>query len=142
MNELRIIANTYSASDFAMLWNTVWNGCPSLPQIELALKHSVYRVGVYDGERIIGMARMIGDLGMCYYIKDVIVHPDYQRRGIGKMMIGELLRFIRENGVPDTEIAVELYAMPDKIPFYETFGFKANEAQRLRIMPRTEKETS
>lgn len=24
--------------------------------------------------------------------------------------------------------------MPDKIPFYEKFGFEANEAQRLKIM--------
>ena len=28
----------------------------------------------------------------------------------------------------------KIIAMPDKIPFYETFGFAANEAQRLRIM--------
>ncbi len=27
-------------------------------------------------------------------------------------------------------------AMPDKIPFYEKFGFDANEAQRLKIMHR------
>ena len=27
-----------------------------------------------------------------------------------------------------------IVAMPDKIPFYEKFGFSANEAQRLRIM--------
>jgi GNAT superfamily N-acetyltransferase len=66
------------------------------------------------------------------------VCPDYQRRGVGRMMIEELLRFIRENGVSGTDIAVELCAMPDKIPFYEKFGFKANEAQRLRLMYRAE----
>ena len=37
-------------------------------------------------------------------------------------------------GYVDTHIFVELCAMPDKIPFYEKFGFSANEAQRLRIM--------
>jgi len=54
------------------------------------------------------------------------------------MMIEALLRFIRENGVPGTEIAAELCAMPDKIPFYEAFGFRANEAQRLRLMVHAE----
>ena len=49
-------------------------------------------------------------------------------------MIDELLAFIRQNGVRGTGIFVELCAMPDKIPFYEKFGFAANEAQRLRIM--------
>jgi hypothetical protein len=38
------------------------------------------------------------------------------------------------NGTPGTQIFVELCAMPDKIPFYQKFGFEANEAQRLRIM--------
>ena len=89
---------------------------------------------VYDGERIVAMARAIGDKGLCYYIKDVVVLPEYQGKGIGRMLINELLSFINENGVPETNIFVELCAMPDKIPFYEKFGFSANEAQRLRIM--------
>ena len=33
-----------------------------------------------------------------------------------------------------TEIFVELCARPDVIPFYEKFGFEANEAQRLKIL--------
>ena len=53
-------------------------------------------------------------------------------RGIGRLMISEILKFINDHGVPGTDIFVELCAMPDKIPFYEKFGFSANEAQRLR----------
>ena len=47
-------------------------------------------------------------------------------------MISEILKFINDHGIPGTDIFVELCAMPDKIPFYEKFGFSANEAQRLR----------
>lgn len=79
------------------------------------------------------MARTIGDMGLCYYIKDVVVIPEYQHKGIGRMMIDEILAFIRENGASGTDITVELCAMPDKIPFYERFGFRANEAQRLKM---------
>jgi len=50
------------------------------------------------------------------------------------MLIDELLEFINEHGVRDTNIFVELCAMPDKKPFYEKFGFSATEAQRLRLM--------
>jgi hypothetical protein len=56
------------------------------------------------------------------------------------MMIEALLRFVRENGVPGTDIAVELCAMPEKMPFYAKFGFAANEAQRMRLMYRTEEQ--
>ena len=86
------------------------------------------------------MARMNGDLGLDYYIKDVVVRPEYQHRGIGELLIRELLAFIRQNGIRDTHIFTELCAMPDKIPFYEKFGFTANEAQRLKQMVYTDEQ--
>ena len=138
---LEIRHNDFDADAFFSLWSSVWDGCPSREQAALAIENSIDRVGVYDGSKIVAVARMIGDRGMCYYIKDVIVHPAYQGRGIGKMMIGELLQFIRENGVPGTDIAVELCAMPDKMQFYAKFGFEANEAQRMRMMLRAGETT-
>ena len=137
-HNMEIRENEFDADAFMLLWNAVWDGCPSREQVTAALAHSIYRAAVYDGDRIIGMARMIGDLGMCYYIKDVIVHPDYQGRGVGRMLIETMLTFIRTHGVPGTDIAVELCAMPDKMPFYAKFGFAANEAQRMRLMCRAE----
>lgn len=138
---LEIRHNDFDADAFVSLWSSVWDGCPSREQAALAIENSIDRVGVYDGSKIVAVARIIGDRGMCCYIKDVIVHPAYQGRGIGKMMIGELLQFIRENGVPGTDIAVELCAMPDKMPFYAKFGFEANEAQRMRMMLRAGETT-
>ena len=67
-----------------------------------------------------------------------IVGDARKYRGIGRLLIGELLKFINDHGVEGTEIFVELCAMPDKIPFYEKFGFSANEAQRLRLFHRVE----
>ena len=69
------------------------------------------------------MARMIGDMGLNYYIKDVVVRPDYQGKRIGKMLIDELMCYVNQHGIKGTGIFVELCAMPDKIPFYERFGF-------------------
>lgn len=138
MNELTVQYNTLTAEEFISLWESVWDGAPTFEQVTLGLQHTLFRVSVWDGDKVVAMARMIGDLGLDYYIKDVVVRPEYQGRGIGRRMINELLRFINDNGVPDTEIFVELCAMPDKIPFYEKFGFSANEAQRLRIMHRVQ----
>lgn len=138
MNGLTVRENSFTAEEYISLWNSVWDGAPTAEQTELALRHSVYRIGVYDGDKIVAMARMIGDLGLCYYIKDVIVHPDYQGRGIGRMLMDALLGFISKSGVSGTEIAVELCAMPDKMPFYAKFGFAANVAQRMRLFCRCE----
>ncbi len=130
--------NDLTAEQFIELWESVWGDGPSPEQTALAMENTLFRVSVFDGDRIIAMARMIGDLGLDYYIKDVVVRPEYQRRGVGKLLIRELLSFVRQNGIRDTEIFTELCAMPDKIPFYEQFGFFANEAQRLKQMVRAE----
>lgn len=133
MKDLIIKHNELSAEEFIELWETVWGRGPSLEQTRLAMEHTLFRVSVFDGNRIVAMARVIGDMGLDYYIKDVIVRPEYQGQGIGRMLISEILQFVNDHGVEGTKIFVELCAMPDKIPFYEKFGFAANEAQRLKI---------
>lgn len=134
MSELTVKYNALTAEEYVSLWESVWGEAPPLEQVKLGMENTLFRVSVYDGEKAVAMARMIGDIGLNYYIKDVAVRPEYQRRGIGKMLIDELFGYISKNGIKGTEIFVELCAMPDKIPFYEKFGFAANEAQRLKMM--------
>jgi len=122
-----------NAAEFIELWDSVWTDAPTYEQVQLAMEHTLFRVSVFDGDKIIAMARTVGDLGLCYYIKDVVVRPEYQKKGIGRLLIDEILKFVDKNGVPGTEIFVELCAMPHVIPFYQQFGFEANEAQRLRL---------
>lgn len=134
LDSLTVKRNELTAEEYIDLWNSVWDGAPSLEQTRLALEHTLFRVSIYDGGKPIAMARMIGDMGICYYIKDVVVRPEYQKKGVGRMLINELLRFVNENGIEGSNIFVELCAMPDKMPFYEKLGFSANEAQRLKMM--------
>lgn len=134
MNNLTVKYNELSAEEFIYLWESVWDGSPSPEQTELAMQNTLFRVSVFDGQNIVAMARMIGDMGLNYYIKDVVVKPEYQHKGIGKMLINELMKFVKDNGIKGTSVFVELCAMPDKIPFYEKQGFSANEAQRLKLI--------
>ena len=138
MNHWTIKHNELTAEEFIALWESVWGPGSSLERTRLAMEHTLFRVSVFDGDTIVAMARVIGDMGLDYYIKDVVVRPEYQRRGVGRLLIGELLHFIRIHGVKGTDIFVELCAMPDKIPFYQQFGFDVNEAQRLKMMCRSE----
>ena len=128
-----VINNVLSADDFLYLWNSVWDEPPTYEQVKLALENTIDRVSIYDGDKLIGMARMIGDKGMEYYIKDVVVIPEYQGKGIGKMLINELLKYVNDNGIKGTDIYVELCAEPEVIPFYQKCGFDSNDAQRLKL---------
>ena len=130
----KIKHNELNAEDFIYLWNSVWDGAPSEEQVSLAMDNTLFRVSIYDDDKLIGMARVIGDKGLNYYIKDVVVIPEYQKKGIGRMLINEILKYVNDNGIPNTEIFVELCAMPKVVPFYEKFGFDSNEAIRLKMM--------
>lgn len=138
MTDLTVKYNELTAEQFIELWETVWGDGPSLAQTQLAMQHTLFRVSIWDADRIVAMARMLGDMGLNYYIKDVVVRPEYQGKGIGRMLINELIKFVNDNGVRGTDIFVELCAVPDKVPFYEKFGFEANEAQRLKIFHHVE----
>lgn len=135
INELTVKHNELSAEEFITLWESAnWGAPPSVEQTKLAMEHTLFRVSVFDGDKIVAMARMIGDMGLDYYIKDVIVRPEYQGKGIGRLLVNELLKFVNDNGIKGTGIFVELCSMPDKRPFYEKFGFDSNDAQRLKLM--------
>lgn len=134
MEGLSIKHDVLTAAEFRELWSSVWGEPPTIEQTELAMANTLFRVSVYDGEKVVAMARIIGDKGLCYYIKDVIVRPEYQGRGIGRTLITEILDFIKQNGVKGTQVFVELAALPDKVPFYEKLGFDENDAHRLKKM--------
>ena len=106
MSELVIKHNELTAEEFIFLWETVWGDGPSLEQTRLAIQHTLFRVSIYDGNEIVAMARMIGDMGLDYYIKDVVVKPEYQGKGIGRLLINELLKFIKENIPHHTECII------------------------------------
>ena len=70
------------------------------------------------------MARAVGDGGYHLLVVDVIVHPDYQHKGIGKQMITQLMDFVHSEYIEDGETTmVSLLSAKDKEPFYEKFGF-------------------
>lgn len=79
--------NELDAEHFIELWESVWDNAPSPEQVLLGLEHSLISVSIYDGDIIVAMARMIGDIGMCYYIKDAVVRPEYQHKRLGTLLI-------------------------------------------------------
>jgi ribosomal protein S18 acetylase RimI-like enzyme len=93
----------------------------ALEVIESALPNSLYCLCArLDGETV-GMARILGDGGLVYYIQDVIVLPAYQHQGIGTCMMDRIMAYIRTYA-PHNSI-IGLMAAKGKEPFYEKYGF-------------------
>ena len=110
-----------SAKDYNFLRNTVGWGTYDESIIDESLKKSLFGIVVENNGKTIGMARVIGDKQLAMYIQDVIVLPEFQGKGIGKLMMKEILNYINNNSVKNTIIG--LCAAKGKEPFYEKIGF-------------------
>lgn len=92
-------------------------------QAKRALDNSAYNIVAKQDGRVIAMARLIGD-GLYYLIADVIVVPEWQRRGIGTKMIQMLIKHIEEEMAEGSRVSVQLIAEKGKEEFYRNLGFK------------------
>jgi ribosomal protein S18 acetylase RimI-like enzyme len=95
-----------------------WKVHPQAAKWDQILSNSAAVVTAWDGEMLIGFVRGISD-GIRYaQVLDVLVHPDYRRRGIGKRLIDRLL------DEPPMQVRAVMLATPDKFEFYESVGFQ------------------
>jgi GNAT superfamily N-acetyltransferase len=89
-------------------------------KIKTAFERSYKVVTAWDGEMLIGAGRMLSD-GICYAsIFDVGVLPEYQKKGIGKEIMQELL-----NGEED--MPIHLTSTFGNEDFYKKLGFKKHK---------------
>src|SRR5438128_5369850 len=56
------------------------------------------------------------------YIHDVFVKPEHRRRGIGRLLVEEILRWLEHRSVTLVELTVA--ANNDAIPFWARLGFR------------------
>ena len=105
---------------------------------EKALQESKYVKKVVLNNNPIAMGRAISD-GMYVLIVDVVVIPEYQNKGIGKMVINELLEEIEKDTKDGDATSITLIAVSGKEGFYEKCGFiklpnrETGHAMRKRI---------
>ena len=86
---------------------------------EMALPRSLYAVQLRKEDLLVGMGRIIGDLGCFVQICDIAVHPDFQGQGLSKIIMEHVMTFIK-NEVPRS-CWVNLFADVDFL--YQKFGF-------------------
>ena len=63
-----------------------WAQGRSRERIERSLANSLV-FGLYDGEKQIGLARVVTDYAVFAYLCDVFIHEDYRAHGLGKWLM-------------------------------------------------------
>src|SRR5688572_31307281 len=96
-----------------------WASTRPRERTERAIQNSLV-FGVYEGDRQIGVARVVSDYAVFAYLCDVFIHEDYRTHGLGKWLIETVLEH------PDLkEVRRWLLATYDAHGLYERFGFAA-----------------
>ena len=81
---------------------------------------NLFELGCYEDGKLIGYLNVVSNKVTDAYIQDVMVAPEYQRRGIGTELMKRALLRIKEM---DIYMVSVIYGEEALRPFYEKFGF-------------------
>ena len=121
MELIEIKCYTYVESEVVTLYNSAgWSYYTRHPEVlEKAYANSLCTLGAYDGNKLVGLIRCVGDGYTILFIQDLLVHPAYQRQGIGTRLMKALLE--RYPYVYQIELATD--NTEKTMAFYKTLGF-------------------
>ena len=100
-------------------------------QAIMALKNSIYTLTATIDDKVVGMGRMVGDGAVICYIQDLVVHPSYQKLGVGQVLMEKLVGHAEEIKIQGTELMLCLMCAKGREGFYEKFGFIARPTENL-----------
>jgi ribosomal protein S18 acetylase RimI-like enzyme len=95
-------------------------------KVRIALQHSFVVLSMWEQRggfrRLIGFARATSDYAFNATLWDVVIHPDFQGRGLGKAMMEEMIRELRKSDISN----ISLFADAHVVEFYSQLGFNAD----------------
>jgi GNAT superfamily N-acetyltransferase len=99
-----------------------WTSVMNLDAAPAALAASLCGCVALVGDEVVGMARLVGDGAIFFYVQDVAVLPSHQGMGVGAQLLRRLLEWLEEHA-PDRAF-VGVFAAAGTEPFYGREGFE------------------
>ena len=100
------------------LFNSVgWKTAEYPNRLYMAIKNSEYVMTVWNNEDLIGLISAIDDGAINVFITYLLVKPEYQKQGLGKIMMNDFIK--KYEGYGRRILTTEL----DKENYYNKYGF-------------------
>lgn len=114
---------TFTQDQVQELFKSVgWISAEYPQRLHKALMNSQTVLTAWDGERLVGLARVLDDSELVAFVHYVLVHPEYQ----GQKIAGNMVEYIRDK----YKNYLYIEGMPEdskNVAFYERHGFHVME---------------
>lgn len=131
--ELRVGADIPIEALTALYDSVGWGAYTRDPESLLrAVRGSSYVVGAWYGDELIGLVRALSDGEVICYVQDILIHPDWQRRGIGRALMSDCL----DHFAQVRQVVLLTDDEERQHAFYEAMGFKNASALGLNAFVR------
>ena len=94
-----------------------------LKKVKTAIDHSFITVCLFykskDSKKLIGFARATSDTVFNATIWDVVIHANFQGKGLGKALMDQIILHLRYADIS----TITLFADPQVVSFYRNIGF-------------------
>ena len=114
---------TFTQDQVQELFKSVgWISAEYPQRLYKALMNSQTVLTAWDGERLVGLARVLDDSELVAFVHYVLVHPEYQ----GRKIAGNMVKYIRDK----YKNYLYIEGMPEdskNVAFYERHGFHVME---------------
>nr|YP_009298027.1 GCN5-like N-acetyltransferase [Plocamium cartilagineum]AOM67965.1 GCN5-like N-acetyltransferase [Plocamium cartilagineum] len=94
-----------------------------LKKVKIAIDHSFLTISLFckknKTKQLIGFARATSDNAFNATIWDVVIHPEFQGKGLGKALMDQVIKELRSSDIS----TITLFADPHVVSFYKNLGF-------------------
>lgn len=114
---------TYHEAEVLSLYRSVgWTVYADNPaMVKAAFAGSLLVLGAFVQDELIGLIRAVGDGASILYIQDILVAPEYQRKGVGRRLLQAMLA--QYPSIYQTVLMTD--NIPERAAFYRACGFTA-----------------
>lgn len=110
-----------AAEQRAVAQSVGWDDHFDWASLPASLRGSEHGVVAREGDRVVGVGRLVGDGVRYWYVQDLMVRPDAADQGIASGIVERLLTRVRR--LAPAEAIVGLFASPEAVGVYEELGF-------------------
>ena len=128
---------TYSEAEILPLYESAgWTNYTRDPaMLQKAYENSLLTLAAFDDGCLVGAVRVVGDGASVVFVQDLLVLPQYRRKGIGTALLHAVLE--RFEGVYQLHLLTD--NTPETVAFYRAVGLVPVEDLGCRAFTKVQK---